>query len=222
MEKNYEGPNRRNVLKHLMFGTLSGISLLNMGCQSKTTVEEKVIEPEIDKSLKPFLSKAGTTQKAPDGIDFGFKLRSSQTNGQFSCTEEVLAPKTLGVSLHKHDKLDEIMHVLEGTVQVLVGEEVFEVNAGDWHLRPHGIPHAYWNQTDQPAKFNDMFLNQDFDNFLDELIRISGKLAEQNISPDSKQAEGFFAPVAKKYGFTNYSEKTPELLQKYGLKMATF
>ncbi|MBS1574070.1 MAG: cupin domain-containing protein [Bacteroidetes bacterium] len=221
MENIYGTVNRRNILKHLSFGVLSSITLLNTGCHSDTGQKYTELEFDTSKPLKPVLTKAGETRKAPDGIDFGFKLRSNQTNGQFSCTEEILAPKTLGVSLHKHDKLDEILHVLEGTVHVLVGDEVFEVNAGDWHLRPHGIPHAYWNQTDKPARFNDMFLNQDFDNFLDELLRIADRLSKQNIPPDSKKAEEVFAPVAKKYGFTNYPEQTPILLEKYGLKMAS-
>ena len=219
MENNYGNINRRNLLRHLSFGALSGITILNMGCNSTTTRKENenVIS---SKPLKPVLTKVGETQKAADGIDFGFKLRSNQTNGQFSCTEEVLAPKTLGVSLHMHEKLDEVMRVQEGTVHVLVGEEIFEVNAGEWHFRPHGIPHAYWNQTDKTAKFNDMFLNQDFDNFLDELLRMANRLSKQNIAPDSKKAEELFAPIAKQYGFTNFPEKTPYLLEKYGLKMA--
>ena len=220
MENKYGNINRRNLLRHLSFGALSGITILNMGCNSTTPRKENEIEYDTNKPLKPVLVKVGETQKASDGIDFGFKLRSNQTNGQFSCTEEVLAPKTLGVSYHMHDKLDEIMRVQEGTVHVLVGEEVFEVNAGEWHLRPHGIPHTYWNQTDKPAKFNDMFLNQDFDNFLDELLRMAQRLSKQNISPDSKKAEELFAPIARKYGFTNFPEKTPYLLEKYGLKMA--
>lgn len=209
---------RRDIIRKLTFGALSGVIFTNLSCTSKG--ESPVTETNIDKPLSPVLTKAGTTVKANDGIDFGFKIRSNQTNGQFSCTEETLQPKTLGVTVHMHDKLDEIMHVLEGTVHVLVGDEVFEVNAGDWHLRPHGIPHAYWNQTDKPAKFNDMFLNQDFDNFLDEIIRTVNKCKTENISPESKEAQDLFEPVAKKYGFTNYPDRTPMLLAKYGLKMA--
>ncbi len=214
--------NRRNVLRHLSFGVLSGITILSVGCHDNKPQKNNTTGLDKSKPLKPVITKAGNTVKATDGVDFGFKLRSNQTNGQFSCTEEVLSPKTLGVGLHMHDELDEIMHVLEGTVHVLVGEEVFEVNAGDWHLRPHGIPHAYWNQGDKPAKFNDMFLNQDFDNFLDELIRLAGKMNEQKIAPDSKEAEQLLALISKQYGFTNYPEKTPYLLEKYGLKMAEF
>lgn len=65
-----------------------------------------------------------------------------------------------------------------------------------------------------------MFLNQDFDNFLDELLRISAKLKEQNLSPDSPQATELYSNLDNKYGITSYHDKTQGLLDKYGLKMA--
>ena len=213
---------RKNFIKTISLGII-GTRILTSCNNTKTqSIETKSNVMVSDKPLKPVLTKVGQNQKAPDGIDFGFKLRSSQTNGQYSCTEETLPAKTLGVHLHMHDKLDEIMRVLEGTVHVLVGEEVFEINAGEWHLRPHGIPHTYWNQTNKPAKLIDMFLNQDFDNFLDELLRISKKLKSQNISPDSPQATELYSALDKKYGITSYHDKTKELLEKYNLKMADF
>ena len=211
---------RKNFIKTISLGII-GTSILTSCDNTKTqSIETNSNVKVSDKPLKPVLTKFGQNQKAPDGIDFGFKIRSSQTNGQYCCTEETLPAKTPGVHLHMHDKLDEIMRVLEGTVHVLVGEEVFEINAGEWHLRPHGIPHTYWNQTDKPAKLIDMFLNQDFDNFLDELLRISAKLKEQNLSPDSPQATELYSNLDNKYGITSYHDKTQGLLDKYGLKMA--
>ena len=211
---------RKNFIKTVSLGIV-GTSILSSCNSNKTQNAEKSVETKsAENPLKPVLTKVGQTQKALDGTDFGFKIRSSQTNGQYCCTEETLPPKTLGVHLHKHDKLDEIMRVLEGTVHVLVGEEVFEINAGEWHLRPHGIPHTYWNQTDKPAKLIDMFLNQDFDNFLDELLRISAKLKSEKLSPDSPQATELYSNLDKKYGITSYHDKTQGLLEKYGLKMS--
>ena len=211
---------RKNFIKTVSLGII-GTSILTSCDNTKTESNDPNSNVKVlDKPLKPVLTKVGQNQKAPDGIDFGFKIRSSQTNGQYCCTEETLPAKTLGVHLHMHDKLDEIMRVLEGTVHVLVGDEVFEINAGEWHLRPHGIPHTYWNQTDKPAKLIDMFLNQDFDNFLDELLRISAKLKSENLSPDSQQATELYSALDKKYGITSYHDKTQGLLEKYKLKMA--
>ena len=203
---------RKNFIKTVSLGII-GTSILTSCNSNKTQSKDKNSNVKVlSKPLKPVLTKVGQTQKSTDGID-------SQTNGQYCCTEETLPAKTLGVHLHMHDKLDEIMRVLEGTVHVLVGDEVFEINAGEWHLRPHGIPHTYWNQTDKPAKIIDMFLNQDFDNFLDELLRIGAKLKEQKLSQDSPQAIELYSNLDKKYGITSYHDKTQGLLEKYGLIM---
>jgi uncharacterized cupin superfamily protein len=44
----------------------------------------------------------------------------------------------LGAPPHLHLGFDEICYVLEGTVHIMVEDEVFVVNKGDWHLRPRG------------------------------------------------------------------------------------
>lgn len=71
-----------------------------------------------------------------------------------------MGPKLMGPAPHVHKDLDELMFVQEGTVSILVGDNVYEVEAGGWHLRPHGIVHTFWNATDKPARFVDMFFNR--------------------------------------------------------------
>jgi mannose-6-phosphate isomerase-like protein (cupin superfamily) len=56
------------------------------------------------------------------------------------------------------------MYVTEGTASVLVGDTVVEVKAGGWHLRPRNILHTFWNATDQPLRFIDMYFNQPLKN----------------------------------------------------------
>ncbi len=80
------------------------------------------------------------------------KLSRTQTGGGMSFFENTLAPGFLGAPPHFHKTFDEICYVLEGTVHVLVGDEVFELNAGDLHLRPRGIMHTCWNSGVQPAR----------------------------------------------------------------------
>jgi hypothetical protein len=65
-----------------------------------------------------------------------------------------------------------------------------------------------------------MFLNQDFDNFLDEILRIGAKLKEQKLSPDSPQASELYSNLDKKYGITSFHDKTQGLLEKYNLQLA--
>jgi mannose-6-phosphate isomerase-like protein (cupin superfamily) len=49
-----------------------------------------------------------------------------------------------------HKDLDELMYVLEGTATVMIGEELYEVQAGGWNFRPRRIVHSFWNASDKP------------------------------------------------------------------------
>ena len=58
----------------------------------------------------------------------------------------------------------------ERILSVLVGYEVYEVEAGGWQMRPHGIVHTYWYASDKPALFINIYFNQDFENILEEMF----------------------------------------------------
>ena len=67
------------------------------------------------------------------GIDLISKLSKHQTSGNLGCDEATLKPGFLGAPPHLHKNFDEICFVLEGSVTIMVEEEIFQVNAGDWH-----------------------------------------------------------------------------------------
>ncbi|WP_348595463.1 cupin domain-containing protein, partial [Enterobacter asburiae] len=87
-----------------------------------------------------------------------------------------MKPKQAGPPPHLHKELDEIMRVVEGRVHVLVGDTVTELKAGDWHVRPHGLVHTFWNAGDEPTLFIDIYPNQDFVSFFEEVIRLQNQL----------------------------------------------
>lgn len=76
----------------------------------------------------------------------------------------------MGPAPHIHEELDEIMLVLEGTATVIVEGKVEEIQAGGWHLRPRKIEHTFWNGSDKPLRFIDMYFNQNFEDFLEKLF----------------------------------------------------
>jgi uncharacterized cupin superfamily protein len=88
------------------------------------------------------------------------------------CQEIYLKPKQAGPPPHLHKELDEVMRVVEGSVHVMVGDTVTQMKAGDWHVRPHGVIHTFWNASDQPALHIDIFPNQDLLSFFEEFIRM--------------------------------------------------
>ena len=80
-------------------------------------------------------ASGGKRGKIGDG-DIVFKLSSAQTAGNMGVSESVLPVGFLGAPPHSHKNFDEICRVTQGVLNIMVGEQVFEVKAGDWHLRP--------------------------------------------------------------------------------------
>jgi len=100
-------------------------------------------------SLKPILLPAMPPLENNGGMDIRVWMRSSMTNGLFSSVECAVAPKMMGPPPHYHKELDELMLVLDGTATILIGEDIVEVEAGGWHLRPRLIKHTFWNASDK-------------------------------------------------------------------------
>jgi quercetin dioxygenase-like cupin family protein len=114
----------------------------------------------------------------------------------FALVEHVLAPRTLGAPMHAHEREDEISYVLEGEVGVQIGDEVRHARAGELVRKPRGIPHAFWNRTDEPARLLELITPPGFETYFAELAPL---LPPAVTEPD-------FAGMA-------------ELWQRYGLAM---
>ena len=175
-----------------------------------------------DKTVKaplPFLiPPKAPLEVGPLGSNMRTLIRSAQTNTQFSCVEAILAPKKMAGSPHKHDNLDELMYVLEGTASVLMGEEVVEVAAGSWHLRPRGIVHVVWNSGNENLRLIDMYFNQNFEDYLEKLYHeIIPEVIERKLSFENPEIAKRVGALDKEFGLTYYPEKSEPLMKKYGL-----
>ena len=72
------------------------------------------------------------------------KLYSPQTDGAFYLCEAVFAPES-GSPLHIHHYEDEVIHVLEGAIEIrLDNKQLHALTGGIIHL-PKKIPHALQN-----------------------------------------------------------------------------
>lgn len=109
--------------------------------------------------LQPFYIPPREALKPGVGnVDIRTIIHADKTAKQISNVEVALAPKQMGPSPHVHENLDELMYVLEGTATVMIGEKIFEVEAGGWNFRPRRIIHSFWNASDKPLRFIDCFL----------------------------------------------------------------
>ncbi len=191
---------------------LSGLGAFDTSAQTKKRYKK---EP-----LKPFyLPPAAPLQLNSKGINMRTWVRSSQTNMQYSCVEFIVAPKQMGPPPHIHKDLDEIMFVLEGMVTIMVGETVYEVKAGGWHMRPHGIVHTFWNAADQPVRYIDMYFNQNFEDFLEELnFKLLPEMEKNNLTSADPVIAKRWADLDKQFGITTFFDKRQPIIDKYGLK----
>ena len=194
---------------------LSSTLLAGLALPSTNTFAANIKTP-----LIPFyIPSSKPLEAGPGGSDIKTWVRSSQTNLQFSSVEAAVAPKTMGPPPHLHKDLDEICLVLEGTASILVGDKVYEVEAGAWHMRPRGIKHTFWNATDKPLRFMDMYFNQDFELYLEELFHnIYVDMAKQKMTPMDAPIAKRIAALDAKYGITMFPQERQAIVEKYGLK----
>jgi oxalate decarboxylase/phosphoglucose isomerase-like protein (cupin superfamily) len=146
-------------------------------------------------------------------------VRSAMTNGLFSNVECAVAPKLMGPPPHYHEELDELMYVVEGTASILIGDDIVQVEAGGWHLRPRMLKHTFWNASDKPLRFFDMYFNQPFEEYLE---RIFLELTVENGYEDGTEKKNIeISKLNDKFGLvfpsSAFDERT-EIMNKYNLK----
>lgn len=96
------------------------------------------------------------------------KLTSQQIGGGFYLFEAEFDPES-GNRLHVHAYEDEVVYVVQGAIQVRLGDGRLEASeGGDAHL-PKGIPHALYNPLKLPLKILALTIPGGLEQFFDEL-----------------------------------------------------
>lgn len=205
---------RRHFLQQA--GMFAAMGLLAADC-APTKSTARTISAKTP--LQPFLLIPQVPLDHKNGLAIRTLVRSTSTGGVYSCVECAVAPKAMGPPPHYHKELDELMYVLEGTATVQVGKEIVEVAAGGWHFRPRMLPHTFWNASDRPLRFIDMYFNQAFEEFLE---RIFHELTPEKGYPfGSPQLEREHAILNEKFGLVYAPTAGMErqaIVEKYGLR----
>jgi len=198
------------VLKSSILAAFGGLSQSGMSSPQVPTVSDPIL---------PFLLPSMPPLDHKGGMDIRVWVRSSMTNGLYSSVETAVAPKLMGPSPHYHKELDELMYVIDGTASILIGDEVVEVQAGGWHLRPRMLKHTFWNASDQPLRFFDMYFNQPFEEYLEQIFH---ELTPEKGFPEGSEAKNNkMKMLREKFGLfspPNASAEKQEIMKKYGLK----
>jgi quercetin dioxygenase-like cupin family protein len=101
------------------------------------------------------------------GADYVVKIPGSATDGAFALVEAV-APVGAAVPPHVHNREEETFYILEGTLEIQCGGRTLMADKGTTVLLPKGVPHAYRNAGDIPARHLVILTPAGFEAFFEE------------------------------------------------------
>ena len=118
------------------------------------------------------------------------KLTSEQTGGAFYVCEAVFGPES-GSPLHVHHYEDEIIHVLDGAIDIRLDNEKLHAPAGGIVHLPKKIPHALQNPLNTPLRIIVHAIPGGLEHYFDE---VDAALQDGSFRAEVHQA------ISKKYG----------------------
>ena len=96
-------------------------------------------------ALTPVLVRANQAETVVDGPTSLITLLADapETGGAVTINRATLAVGSAGAPAHTHTHASESFFVLDGELQVLVGEQIVHLSKGDFLLVPPGTTHAF-------------------------------------------------------------------------------
>ncbi|MBD2101031.1 cupin domain-containing protein [Leptolyngbya sp. FACHB-261] len=90
-----------------------------------------------------------------------FKATGEDTQGHFGLFEFVMEPGAIGARPHIHKQLTEMFYVVEGEVDLMLGQDQVTASPGAFMIVPENTPHGFSNRGSQPATLLIMFCPAD-------------------------------------------------------------
>lgn len=102
-------------------------------------------ETTLPATLSATLTSAADAERLADarGSLITLLADSDTTGGALTCNRATLEPGVAGAPPHFHTRATELLFVLDGTLRVLVDDEVRTLTAGDLVTLPPRVPHAF-------------------------------------------------------------------------------
>jgi quercetin dioxygenase-like cupin family protein len=145
------------------------------------------------------------------GLGVRFMIEGAQSGGTFALVEHPIEPRALAAPMHTHRYEDEYTYVLEGEIGVQVGDEVRVASPGDLVFKPRGIPHAFWNAGDAPARALEIISPAGFEQYFAEIAPL---LPPARPGPPDELVLG---AVMARYGLEMDMSSVPVLVERHGL-----
>jgi quercetin dioxygenase-like cupin family protein len=111
---------------------------------------------------------------------------------------ESYAPRGESAPYHVHRTEDEIFHLIEGEIVLLVDGATRRVRAGETHLAPKGVPHSY-RVVSAHARWLITTANGDFERFVRDVSRPAtrAELPEASGPPTAEQQAALLELAAR-------------------------
>lgn len=139
-----------------------------------------------------------------------FMIEGGETGGRFSLVEHPLPPRALGAPVHTHRNEDEYSYVLEGRVGIQLGDDLLEAGPGELVFKPRGIPHAFWNAGDEPARLLEIISPAGFENYFREMAPLLA---------GPQRDEAAIGAVVSRYALDIDFGTIPLLAEQHGLRL---
>ncbi|WP_420138247.1 cupin domain-containing protein [Sphingomonas sp.] len=143
------------------------------------------------------------------GVDMRILLTGEETGGQFTMIHGTMPPGGDG-GLHVHAREDESMTMLEGALEVTIGNMTFRLEAGQSYFAPRGIPHRLRNTGSTPARSLLVTTPGGFDAFVREAgtpLPLASDRPEQPPTAEQMQA---LMQLAARHGITVLEPPSPQ------------
>jgi quercetin dioxygenase-like cupin family protein len=147
---------------------------------------------------KVVLLEPGGGLELPMGVGadrITFKATGEDTGGMLTFLEYWGEPGSRGTTVHIHDGHEEGFYVIEGTLDMQVGDEKHKVAAGGYAFVPRGVAHAFWNDSREPCRFVATFSPPGFERFFIEL-------AEMMATGTTRNDRAFMDEFSRRHGMT--------------------
>lgn len=117
-----------------------------------------------------FLKSGEGRRYGMGGLTALFKADEAETDSRYSVSEWCLQPGQPGVGAHSHDQNDEVFYILEGTPEILAGENWIACPRDTFIRIPAGMTHDFRNLGDAPARLLNLFIPGGFERNMPAIV----------------------------------------------------
>jgi len=131
-------------------------ALLALGCSKKESAQKTVAAPEaplsagyesaiVAQASRPIFRPSGTAPAVwGPGDLYNLLATGEETNNAFFQFEAIV-PKGGGPPPHVHSREDETFYMVKGSLEILLGDSLYQAKAGDFVFIPRGTVHRFKN-----------------------------------------------------------------------------